>query len=165
MSSHNTAATQASQGQEEEKQGDTPPRGRTQVADASTGQEGSGQRNTSRSVSRGRTHARLPPKVRRGRDPGFTTEGFVYPGLGGSFVPRDRRVTISEGSYHSDPPHIDPSTSYHPPQRRKRRASGAVKSPSHIRFEIEAMAEAAEIRRETELRAKEAEKKAQNLKE
>lgn len=162
MSSRNTTSNQTGQGQEQDKQGGSS-RGRTQVADASTSQEGKARRNNSRSVSRGRTHARLPPKDRRGRDPAFT-EGFVYPGPGGTFVPKDRRATISEGVYLSDAPYLDKTPPYYPHQKR-RRGSGAVQSPSHIRVEIQAMAEAAAAREEAARRAKAAAERSENLRE
>ncbi|POS71131.1 hypothetical protein DHEL01_v210474 [Diaporthe helianthi] len=149
MSSPNTAPNQTSQGQEKEKQTDSP-RGRTQVTDTTaTSSQYSNSNNKqrqSRSVSRGRTHTKLPPKDRRGRDDAFV-DCFVYPGLGGSFGPKSRRSTVSEAGFLSDAPHLDQS-SPHRPHHKKRRASSAIKSPSHIRVEIEAMAEAAAARNE-----------------
>lgn len=162
MASRDTAPNKTNQGGEEENRGG-PSRGRTQVTNASTNQQGTSNRSEARSVSRGRTHAKLPPRDRRGRDDAFT-EGFVYPGLGGTFVPKDRRATISEGAYLSDAPHLNYTPPYHPHQK-KRRTSGAVSSPSHIRVEIEAMAEAAAAREEAARRAKAAEEREENLKE
>lgn len=81
-----------------------------------------------------------PRKHCPGRGDPFT-EGFVYPGLGGSTsAQKGRQATISEASYLSDAPHLD----YKTPCHNNRQAIGALNSPSHIRMDLRAVVEVAD---------------------
>ena len=146
MSSQDPAPGQTPEGQKEKEVQADSPRGRTKVADhPSPSQQARHGRADSRSVSRGRTHAKHPHKHGHGKvDP--STEAFVYPGLAGGFAPKGRPPTMFEASYLSDAPHLE----YKTPTNKKSRASGGVKSPqmSHIRMEVEAAAEMAGARGE-----------------
>lgn len=135
MSFPNSSADQTPQeGKEAEVPPDSP-RGRTKTPDhAYPKHHGHGKQPDSRSVSRGRTHRRSRHEDARGRDHP-PPEDFVYPCPTGGFSPKGRPPTQAEAAYLSDAPHLDYKK---PTQGKKRRSSGAVKSPqpSHIRMEM-----------------------------